>query len=100
MRQLSPRILLGFFCVLPAVYSFMLLGVSLFIQNDMIMNYTPLKSLVLSIIFLLMLPSVAFFVNSDHKQYTRVKGQRLLGILISLVWLCNVILFISACTYY
>ncbi len=98
MKQLSSRILLAYLFILPAIYSMFMLIIAKTTGNDSLLSLTPLKSLFPAILVLLFLPSIAFMMNTNYQSYARLKGQRMLGLLIVTVWLFNVVLLIGACT--
>ncbi len=98
MKQLSPKILLAYLFILPAIYSMFMLIIYKATGNSSFLALTPLKSLFPAILVLLLLPSIAFMMNTNYQSYTRLKGQRMLGLLIVTVWLFNVVLLIGACT--
>lgn len=66
--------------------------------NISLLSLTPLKSIFPAIFVLIMLPSVAFMMNTSYKSYAKQKGQSMLSLLIMSVWMFNVVLLISACS--
>jgi len=96
--QIFTKTTLGYLMILPALYTMLILLIYVFTGSSNLIAITPLKSILFTVITLILMPTISFVLNTSYQSYVRKKTQVLLSFLIVSVWMFNVILLISACT--